>query len=102
LFGKVKRFTWHFIDLDQVYYLYRSAQYKSDENDSTLLVQPEDYEMIKTIKYQVKNELNNPLIISHLQSVDHPKKYENADEMLRIDEDRLKDWRSNIAIIRAQ
>lgn len=58
--------------------------------------------MINNIKYNLKNELNKPLINSHCQPVDHPKKYENADEMLRMNEDGLEDWRRNIAIIRAQ
>jgi hypothetical protein len=56
--------------------------------------------MINTLEYVV-NELNDPFIHSLRHPVGHLDAYEDADEILRMNEERLKDWRRNIARIRA-
>ena len=56
--------------------------------------------MIKTLEYDV-NELNDPFIRSLRHPVGHPEVYEDADEILLMNEERLQDWRRNIARIRA-
>jgi hypothetical protein len=56
--------------------------------------------MINTLEYVV-NELNDPFIHSLRHPVGHPDMYKDADEILLMNEERLKDWRRNIARIRA-
>lgn len=55
--------------------------------------------MINTLEYNV-NELNDAFINSLRRPVNRPDAYEDADETLRMNEERLKDWRRNIAKIR--
>lgn len=55
--------------------------------------------MINTLEYNV-NELNDAFINSLRRPVNQPDAYEDADETLRMNEERLKDWRRNIAKIR--
>jgi len=57
--------------------------------------------MIKNLKHNIKNEANNPFINLHRQPDEQLEKYEIADKMLRMNEESLKDWRRNIARIRA-
>jgi hypothetical protein len=55
--------------------------------------------MINTLEYNV-NELNDAFINSLRHPVNHPDAYEDPDEILRMNEERLKDWRRNVAKIR--
>jgi hypothetical protein len=55
--------------------------------------------MINTLEYNV-NELNDAFINSLRRPVNQPDTYEDADETLRMNEERLKDWRRNVAKIR--
>jgi hypothetical protein len=55
--------------------------------------------MINTLEYNV-NELNDAFINSLRRPVNQPDAYEDADETLRMNEERLKDWRRNVAKIR--
>jgi len=61
--------------------------------------------MITPLRYNAKSELNDSFIKSLWVPVGHPDtrsylKPEDADEKLRMDEERLQDWRRNMAKFR--
>ena len=61
--------------------------------------------MVNALRYNAKNEFNDSFIHSLRQPVGHPDTHAylnpaDADEKLRIDEERRQDWRRNMAKIR--
>ena len=63
--------------------------------------------MVNVLRYDAKNEFNDSFIHSLRQPVGHPDTHaylnpEDADEKLRMDEERLQDWRRKMAQIRGK
>jgi len=64
-----------------------------------------EHEMVNVLRYNAQNEFNDSFIHSLRQPAGHPDTHAylnpaDADEKLRIDEERRQDWRRNMAKIR--
>jgi hypothetical protein len=74
-----------------------SADFKISSQEAEAL----DKDLMSAAEVQEVRLMKTCSIINSLRHpVNHPDAYEDADEILRMNEERLKDWRRNIAKIR--